>query len=130
MNKTAQDRLVHSPESPEQLGCVPGSEHYFKSALVSARPYPETKRAGDVIFARVGHRWIVIVIVILPASHSPPLPCVRPSFLELLNTRGRGSVDEYTRHVIHHQYHVVEPRFYSGCTFPSCYCFRHHGFGG
>jgi len=32
--KIAKNRLVQSPESVEQLGCVPGSEHDLKSALV------------------------------------------------------------------------------------------------
>ena len=32
--KIAENRLVRSLEPPEQLGCVPGSEHYLKSALV------------------------------------------------------------------------------------------------
>ena len=40
LNKTAENRLVHIPESPEQLGCVPGSEYYSKNALISGRPYP------------------------------------------------------------------------------------------
>jgi len=35
----AENRLVQSPEPPEQLGCVPASEHYLKSALVP-RPAP------------------------------------------------------------------------------------------
>jgi len=30
----AESRLAQSPESPEHLGCVPGSEHDLKSALV------------------------------------------------------------------------------------------------
>jgi len=34
LNETAQNRLTKRPERPEQLGCLPGSEHYFNSALV------------------------------------------------------------------------------------------------
>jgi hypothetical protein len=36
-HKIAEHRLVQSPELPEQRGCVPGLEHYLKSALVVYR---------------------------------------------------------------------------------------------
>jgi len=32
--KIADSGLLYSPEPPEQLGCVPGTERYLKSALV------------------------------------------------------------------------------------------------
>jgi hypothetical protein len=32
--KIVENHLVQSPDSPEEVGCVPGSEHYLKSALV------------------------------------------------------------------------------------------------
>ena len=36
-HKIAESRLVQRPELPEQRGCVPGSEYYFKECTRTRR---------------------------------------------------------------------------------------------